>query len=98
MPVVMEVPAGTTSTILPFTPFLNFTVDVDAVYAPPPDGDRVFIPLLPSTTFTTPQRRKEHTVANSILGWGLNKKSMIQCLPLQISSCSAIALHLPLHV
>ena len=60
MPVVMEVPAGTTSTTLPFSPFLNFTVDVDAVYAPPPDRDRVSIPLLPSTTFTTPQRRKRH--------------------------------------
>ena len=55
----MEVPASTNSTTLPFTAFTNYTVDVDAIYAPPPDGNRVSINLLPTTKFTTPQRRKK---------------------------------------
>lgn len=55
----VEVSAGTTSTPLPFTAFTSYTVDVDAIYTPPPDGNREFIILLPSTTFTTPQRRKK---------------------------------------
>ena len=55
----VEVPAGTTNTTLPFTAFTNYTVNVDAIYAPPPDGNRVNIYLLPPTTFTTPQRRKK---------------------------------------
>ena len=55
----VEVPAGTTSTTLPFTAFTVYTVDVDAIYAPPPDGNRVSINLLPTTQFTTPQRRKK---------------------------------------
>ena len=54
-----EVPVGIISTTLPFTPFVNFTVDVDVVYAPPPDGTRVVINLLPPTTFTTPERCKK---------------------------------------
>ena len=55
----VEVPAGMTSTHLPFTAFSDYTVDVDAIYAPPPDGNRVPINLLPPTTFTTPPRRKK---------------------------------------
>ncbi len=51
-----EVPAGMTSTTLPFMPFMNFTVDVVAIYDPPPSGNRVIINLLPPTTFMTPQR------------------------------------------
>jgi hypothetical protein len=37
-------------------PFMIFTVDVDAIYTPPPSGNRVIVNLLPPTTFTTPQR------------------------------------------
>ena len=55
----VEVPAGTTNAMLPFTAFTDYTVDVDAIYAPPPDGIRVSINLLPTTRFTTPQRRKK---------------------------------------
>ena len=55
----VEVPAGTTNTMLPFTAFTDYTVNVDAIYAPPPDGIRVSINLLPTTRFTTPQRRKK---------------------------------------
>ena len=66
----VEVPAEMTSTTLPFTAFTDFTVDVDAVYAPPPDGTRVFINLLPRTTFTTPQRGKKCTAQRFKLLWG----------------------------
>ena len=59
IPSPVEVPAGMTSTTLPFTAFTDYTVDVDAIYAPPPDGNRVTVNLLPLTTFTTPQRRKK---------------------------------------
>ena len=59
MPSTSEVPAGMTSTTLPFTPFTDFTVEVDAVYAPPPDGTRVAIDLLPPTTFRTPEGGKK---------------------------------------
>ena len=55
----VEVPAGTTTATLPFMAFTDYTVDVDAIYAPPPDGNRVTVSLLPSTPFTTPQRRKK---------------------------------------
>lgn len=58
-----EVPVGTTSTTLGFTAFMNYTVNVDAVYAPPPGGNNVSIILLPPTVFTTPQRRKKHTLS-----------------------------------
>ena len=58
-PSTSEVPAGMTSTTLPFTPFTDFIVDVDAVYAPPPDGTRVVINLLPPTTFRTPEIGKK---------------------------------------
>ena len=57
-PLTREVPAGTTSTTLPFTAFMSYTVNVDAIYAPPP-GNNVSINLLPTTTFTTPERRKK---------------------------------------
>ena len=56
-----EVPAEMTSTTLPFIPFTDFTVDVDAVYTPPPDGTRVVINLLPPTTFRTPEIGKKCT-------------------------------------
>ena len=66
-----EIPAGMTSTTLTFIPFTNFTVDVDAVYAPPPDGTRVVIDLLPPTTFTTPPRGKKCTAQKfKLLCWG----------------------------
>ena len=55
----VDVSAGMTSTTLPFTPFTDFTVDVDAIYAPPPDGTRVAINLLPPTTFRTPETGKK---------------------------------------
>ena len=61
-----EVPAGLTSTTLPFAPFTSFTVDVDAVYAPPPDGSIVVINLLPPTTFTTPQRSKKLPASSTL--------------------------------
>jgi hypothetical protein len=63
MPSTMEVPAGMTSATLDFIPFMDFTVDVDAIYTPPPDGNRVTINLLPPTTFTTPERRKKLTLS-----------------------------------
>ena len=56
-PSTREVPAGTTSTTLPFTAFMNYTVNVDAVYTIPP-GNNVSINLLPPTVFTTPERGK----------------------------------------
>ena len=61
----VEVPADTTSTTLPFRAFTDYTVDVDAIYAPPPDGNRVAVNLLPPTTFTTPERRKKINYSNS---------------------------------
>ena len=62
----IEVPAGINNTTLPFIAFTDYAVDVDAVYAPPPDRNRVFVNLLPSTTFTTPQRRKNQIIMNII--------------------------------
>jgi hypothetical protein len=62
-PSYVEVPAETTSTILPFAAFTSFTVDVDAVYTLPPGGNNVTVILLPPTTFTTPQRRKKLTLS-----------------------------------
>ena len=55
----INVPAGMTTTTLPFTAFSDYTVDVDAIYAPPPDRNNVTVSLLPSTPFMTPQRRKK---------------------------------------
>ena len=55
----IDVSAGMTSATLPFIAFTNYTVDVDAIFAPPPDGRSVTVNLLPSTMFTTPQRRKK---------------------------------------
>ena len=53
----VPVPAGTTSTTLPFVAFTDYTVDVDAIYNPP-GGDVVTVNLLPSTTFRTPERSR----------------------------------------
>ena len=70
-PSTREVPAGMTRTTLPFAPFTNFIVDVDAVYAPPPDGNRVVIRLLPSTMFTTTQKGKKCTAQRfKLFVWG----------------------------
>ena len=57
----MRVGAGETSTPLPFAPFTTYMVGVNATYDPP-DGDMVSVSLLPSTTFQTPQRRKNSTL------------------------------------
>ena len=57
-PMSMNVSATMTSAVLPFQPFSNYMVDVSAVYAPPPSGNEVAVILLPTTTFTTPERGK----------------------------------------
>ena len=70
-----EVPTGTTSTTLDFAAFTDYTVNVDAIYAPPPDGNNVTVNLLPPTMFTTPQRRKKSVYSginleNNLSIWG----------------------------
>ena len=47
-----------TSAEIDFQAFSRYMVDVSAVYNPPPDRNEVLVVLLPTTTFTTPQRRK----------------------------------------
>ena len=49
-----------TSTQIGFQPFSTYTVDVSAVYNPPPNANdhEVLVGLLPTTTFTTPERCK----------------------------------------
>ena len=62
---MFNVSASMTSTTLRFQPFSNYTVNVSAVYAPPPSGNEVAVILLPTTTFTTPERGKTLTdIAN----------------------------------
>ena len=46
-----------TSTQIDFKPYTDYTVNVDAVYTPPPDGNTVIVPLLPATIFRSPERR-----------------------------------------
>ena len=56
-PVTVQVPSAQTSAQLMFTPYTDYMVNVDAVYTPPPDGNSVTIPLLPTTTFRSQERR-----------------------------------------
>ena len=65
----MNISSDTTSTQLPFTAFTNYMVGVDAVYASPPNGNKVFVNLLPPTTFTTPERGKENTIIKVCIVW-----------------------------
>ena len=58
-PMSMNVSATMTRAVLLFQPFSNYMVDVSAVYAPPPSGNEVAVILLPTTTFTTPERSKK---------------------------------------
>ena len=48
-----------TSTQIDFQPFSTYTVNVSAVYNPPPNAIEVLVDLLPTTTFVTPERRKQ---------------------------------------
>ena len=57
-PSPIDVHSDTTSAALKFRPFSDYTVDVNAVFAPPPDTVDVVVPLLPTTFFSTPERRK----------------------------------------
>lgn len=47
------------SASLTFQPFSNYAVDVLAVYNPPPTNAEVTVILLPTTNFSTPERRKK---------------------------------------
>ena len=51
------VPSGQTSARINFTPYTDYMVSVEAVYTPPPDGTTVTVPLLPTTTFRSEERR-----------------------------------------
>ena len=53
---MIEVPPDRTCIPLMFSAFTYYMVDVDAVYAPPPDANNVTVRLLPTTTFTTQGR------------------------------------------
>ena len=53
---LIEISPDRTSTLLMFSAFTDYMVDVDAVYAPPPDASNVTVRLLPTTTFRTPER------------------------------------------
>ena len=56
-PITVLVPSAQTSTQIDFTPYTDYMVDVDAVYTPPPNGNNVTVPLLPTTTFRSQERR-----------------------------------------
>ena len=51
------VPSDQTSAEIDFTPYTDYMVDVDAVYTPPPGGNTVTVPLLPTTAFRSEERR-----------------------------------------
>ena len=55
-PITVPVPSDQTSTQIDFTPYTDYMVDVDALYTPPPDGNTVTVPLLPTTTFRSQER------------------------------------------
>ena len=55
-PMFVQVPSDQTRAELMFTPYTDHMVDVDALYTPPPDGNTVTVPLLPTTTFRSPER------------------------------------------
>ena len=57
---------GMRSATLPFQAFSNYSVDVLAVYNPPPSGDEVTVILLPTTNFPTPERRKKPHIISGV--------------------------------
>ena len=75
-PMSMNVSATMTRAVLQFQPFSNYMVNVSAVYAPPPSGNEVAVALLPTTTFTTPERGKKLSgVANHTQATSAHKQS-----------------------